>query len=155
MMTPKELIKSLEAQGWEPFEDGSGNITVHKGMSDLTFCNKVTPDYHGGDVTIAEWFAFYSVLMDYALTPMDERKDKPKYRVRLRGFNSENGHQYLTADRENVNSAKFFACAERQNLKQEFTQEELNVIANRDQFKGVSWFQDLIRHADPVEERND
>lgn len=151
-MTTKELIKSLEAQGWEPFEDGSGNITVHKGMVDFTFCNKVAPGYYNNDVTIAEWFAFYSILMDYALTPVDERKDKPKYRIRLRGLNFVNGHQYLAADRENVKSAKFFACAERPDLKQEFTQEELNDIANRDQFKGVAWFQDLIWHAEPVED---
>lgn len=56
------------------------------------------------------------------------------------------------ADREDVKAAKFFACAERPDLKQEFTQEELDIIANRNQFKGVGWLQDLIRHAEPVED---
>ena len=101
---------------------------------------------------MSAWRDFYSTLLKYAKTPLEDREDKPKYRIRLRGLNSVNGHQYLAADRENVKSAKFFACAERPDLKQEFTQEELNDIANRDQFKGVAWFQDLIRHAEPVED---
>ena len=91
-----------------------------------------------------------SLINQFLSTPLEDRE--AKYRVRLRGFNSSNGHQYLTADRENVNSAKFFACAERPDLKQEFTREELDIIANRNQFKGVGWLQDLIRHAEPVED---
>lgn len=93
-----------------------------------------------------------SIISEYLSTPLDQRGNEKKYRVRLQGFNSDNGHQYLTADKKNVKAAKFFACAENPGLKQEFTQEELNDIANRYQFKGVGWLQDLIRYAEPVEE---
>ena len=110
-------------------------------------------DYdHGGSQLCNKQRDFYNTLLEYAKTPLEDREDKPKYRVRLRGLNSANGHQYLAADREDVKTAKFFACAERPDLKQEFTREELDIIANRNQFKGVGWLQDLIRNAEPVEE---
>lgn len=91
-----------------------------------------------------------SLINQFLSTPLEDRE--AKYRVRLRGFNSENGHQYLTAQDDNVRATRFFACAEKPDLKQEFTQDELNVIANRNQFKGVGWLQDLIRHAELVED---
>lgn len=91
-----------------------------------------------------------SLINQFLSTPLEDRETK--YRVRLRGFNSENGHQYLTAQDDNVRATRFFACAEKPDLKQEFTQDELNVIANRNQFKGVGWLQDLIRHAELVED---
>lgn len=79
---------------------------------------------------------------------------KPKYRVRLIGFNSQNGKQYLTTENDNSNPLghKFFACALRQGLKQEFTMDEINTIANKNEFKAVPWIQDLLRNTEPVEE---
>lgn len=151
-MTTKELIKSLEAQGWEARENDFGGVTITRGEVSFAINKGLSLEATKDGIRMPEWRDFYSTLLKYAKTPLEDREEKPKYRVRLRGFNSSNGHQYLTADRENVNSAKFFACAERPDLKQEFTQEELNDIANRYQFKGVGLFQDLIRYAEPVEE---
>ena len=155
-MTTKELIKRLEEAGLHfnglkqnaqdedllDFSKGNAGLCVAK--------NLIHRDCFNG-LTISEWKVVFEALVDYADTPLEQRNE-PKYRVRLRGFNSVNVHQYLAADREDVKTAKFFACTERPDLKQEFTQEELDIIANRNQFKGVGWLQDLIRHAEPVED---
>lgn len=155
-MTTKELIERLEDLGFHfdgqtqdslgtdslDFSRYSIGLHIDKNARHYSRCN---------GLTLLEWKLILEALVDYADTPLEQRNE-PKYRVRLRGFNSENGHQYLTAQDDNVRATRFFACAEKPGLKQEFTQEELNDIANRNQFKGVDWFQDLIRHAEPVEE---
>lgn len=53
-----------------------------------------------------------------------------------------NGHQYLTTDR----NGKVFACAwsPHLNIKQVFTQDELNEIRNRSCFKSIAWFNELV-----------
>lgn len=86
--------------------------------------------------------------------PDDALFAEPKYRVRLVGFNSQNGKQYLTTEYDNANPLghKFFACALRPDLKQEFTMDELNTIANKNKFKAVPWIQDLLRNTELVEE---
>ena len=87
-------------------------------------------------------------------TPDDVLFIEPKYRVRLVGFNSQNGKQYLTTENDNSNPLghKFFACALRPGLKQEFTIDELNTIANKNEFKAVPWIQDLLRNIELVED---
>lgn len=150
-MTTKELIKSLEAQGWEARENDFG-VTITRGKVSFAINRGLPLETTKDGIRMSEWRDFYNTLLEYAKTPLEDRENKPKYRVRLRGFNSENGHQYLTAQDDNVRATRFFACAEKPDLKQEFTQDELDIIANRDQFKGVSWLQDLIRHAEPVED---
>ena len=87
-------------------------------------------------------------------TPDDALFTEPKYRVRLVGFNSQNGKQYLTTENDNSNPLghKFFACALRPGLKQEFTIDELNTIANKNEFKAVPWIQDLLRNIELVED---
>lgn len=155
-MTTKELIERLEDiglhfDGLKQNLQGDDVLDFSKGISGFRIAkNMIHRDCFNG-FTISEWKVVFEALVDYADTPLDQRNE-PKYRIRLRGFNSVNGHQYLTADREDVKTARFFACAEKPDLKQEFTQDELDIIANRDQFKGVSWLQDLIRHAEPVED---
>lgn len=155
-MTTKELIEKLEESGLH-FNglkhnlQGDDVLDFSKGESGLRLARNINHRDRFNGLTISEWKVVFEALVNYADTPFEQRNE-PKYRVRLRGFNSDNGHQYLAADREDVKTAKFFACAERIDLKQEFTQDELNVIANRNQFKGVGWLQDLIRHAEPVEE---
>lgn len=86
--------------------------------------------------------------------PDDVLFAKPKYRVRLIGFNSQNGKQYLTTENSNVNllARKFFACALNSRLKQEFTLDELTAIANKREFKAVPWIQDLLRNTELVED---
>lgn len=151
-MTTKELIKSLEAQGWQARENDFGGVTITMGKVSFAINKGLSLEATKDGIRMSEWRDFYNTLLEYAKTPLEDRENKPKYRVRLRGLNSDNGHQYLTADREDVKTARFFACAEKPDLKQEFTQDELDIIANRNQFKGVSWLQDLIRHAEPVED---
>lgn len=79
---------------------------------------------------------------------------EPKYRVRLVGFNSVDGKQYLTTENSNVNllARKFFACTLNSRLKQEFTLDELTAIANKREFKAVPWIQDLLRNTELVED---
>lgn len=87
-------------------------------------------------------------------TPDDALFAEPKYRVRLVGFNSQNGKQYLTTEYDDVNPLghKFFACALHSDLKQEFTLDELTAIANKREFKAVPWIQDLLRNTELVED---
>lgn len=84
-------------------------------------------------------------------TPDDILFAEPKYRVRLIGFNSDNGRQYLTTEGDSLNS-KFFACALRSDLKQEFTMNEINQLANSTRFKDIPWIQDLLRNIEKVED---
>lgn len=145
-MTTKELIKHLEICGFTVSEDDD-TVYAKKGGQTINCAKNVRPD--------SDWAYVFHLLNEYTHTPLDERVEEPMYRVPLRGFNCGNGCQYLTADGEDVKTARFFACAEKHGLKQEFTQEELKDIIIRNQFKGVGWFQDLIRHAEPVEENDD
>lgn len=92
-----------------------------------------------------------ALIEEFLHTPIKERFPEKKYRVRLIGFNSDNGRQYLTTDGDSLNS-KFFACALRSDLKQEFTMSEINQLANSTRFKAVPWFQDLLRNIEPVED---
>ena len=87
-------------------------------------------------------------------TPDDILFAEPKYRVRLVGFNSENGKQYLTTEYDDANPLghKFFACAPHKGLKQKFTLDELTAIANKREFKAVPWIQDLLRNTELVED---
>lgn len=97
------------------------------------------------------------IVGKFLRTPIKERFPEKKYRVRLIGFNSDNGKQYLTTEKDNSNPLghKFFACALRAGLKQEFTMDELSTIANKYEFKAVPWIQDLLRNIEPVEDKND
>lgn len=97
------------------------------------------------------------IVGKFLRTPIKERFPENKYRVRLIGFNSDNGKQYLTTKKDNSNPLghKFFACALRAGLKQEFTMDELSTIANKYEFKAVPWIQDLLRNIEPVEDKND
>ncbi|WP_242363487.1 hypothetical protein [Limosilactobacillus antri] len=160
-MTTKELIEKLkpilEIEDVTIGENDEIHVWIG-GMISLLIPNNAKTWFEisnyekvtAGAFNDAERVYVSSLINQFLSTPLEDRE--AKYRVRLRGFNSENGHQYLTAQDDNVRATRFFACAEKPDLKQEFTQDELNVIANRNQFKGVGWLQDLIRHAELVED---
>lgn len=77
-------------------------------------------------------------------------EETKKYRIRLEGFNSDNGQQYLTAGRSGEN--RLFACVLKPGLKQEFTSDEINEIINQLDFKGT-WRTDMVRTGlEPVED---
>ena len=92
-----------------------------------------------------------ALIEEFLHTPINERYPEKKYRVRLIGFNSDNGRQYLTTEGDSLNS-KFFACALRSDLKQEFTMNEINQLANSTRFKAIPWIRDLLRNIEKVED---
>ena len=99
---------------------------------------------------LGNFYALLNLINKFVNTPVDKRFSEKKYRVRLKGFNSNNGQQYLTAGRSGEN--RLFACALKPGLKQEFTSDEINEIINRLDFKGT-WRTDMVRTGlEPVEE---
>ena len=116
-MTAKELIEKLEEaglhfNGLKQNLQGDDVLDFSKGESGLRLAKNLIHRDRFNGLTISEWKAVFEALVDYADTPIDQRNE-PKYRVRLRGLNSDNGHQYLTAKGDNVKATRFFACAER------------------------------------------
>lgn len=86
-------------------------------------------------------YALMMLINDFVNTPIKKRFPVKKYRVRLKGLNSDNGHQYLNC--RDV-TGRIFACALRENLKQKFTMDEINYIANQPNFKSTLWLKDLL-----------
>ncbi|WP_367333724.1 hypothetical protein [Limosilactobacillus sp.] len=94
---------------------------------------------------------YLSALIEKFLhTPVKERFPEKHYRVRLRGFNSDGGHQYLTVSTRysTINLGSVFATVWNTGLKQTFTADELNKI--RERFKGSKWIVSMLN--DGVEE---
>lgn len=83
---------------------------------------------------------FLAITKEFLDTPINKRYLEIRYRLRLKGFNSDNGPQYLTTAGDKV-----FAYAWRYGLKQSFTLAELENIHNRPQFKSVVWFDELMK----------
>lgn len=162
-MKINEYIKGLENNGFEVYEDNTNGdvikLIVWYGdfkIARVILGNNVRNLKLDGDTNLP-----LQKLIDFLMrtkslidTPDDVLFTEPKYRVRLIGFNSQNGKQYLTTENDNSNPLghKFFACALRQGLKQEFTMDEINTIANKNEFKAVPWIQDLLRNIEPVED---
>lgn len=158
-----EYIKGLENNGFEVYEDNTNGdvikLIVWYGdfkIARVILGNNVRNLKLDGDTNLP-----LQKLIDFLMrtkslidTPDDILFTEPKYRVRLVGFNSQNGKQYLTTEYDNANPLghKFFACALRPGLKQEFTMDELNTIANKNEFKAVPWIQDLLRNIELVED---
>lgn len=65
------------------------------------------------------------------------------YRVRIPGLNADNGPQYLTCKYDI--HGRVFACALNNSLKQKFTSDELDQLCNDLRFKGIGWFEALMR----------
>lgn len=162
-MKINEYIKGLENNGFEVYEDNTNGdvikLIVWYGdfkIARVILGNNVRNLKLEGDTNLP-----LQKLIDFLMrtkslidTPDDVLFTEPKYRVRLIGFNSQNGKQYLTTEYDNANPLghKFFACALRPGLKQEFTMDDLNTIANKNEFKDVPWIQDLLRNIELVEE---
>lgn len=141
-MKTSELIKQLKNLEFEVSEN-EDLIRFKKGIVTLTYSKNIEPN--------SDWAKVLTLLSKYYQTPLNKREAEKRYRIRLRGFNSSNGHQYLTTDR----NGKVFACAwsPHLNIKQIFTQDELNEIRNRPCFKSIAWFDELVaRGLEEVEE---
>lgn len=72
-----------------------------------------------------------------------QRSGVKRYRVRLLGFNLSHGKQYLSCERDI--HGKVFACAPNHFLKQTFTWDELDQLRNDTRFKGIAYFDQLLR----------
>ena len=75
----------------------------------------------------------FALVGEFLKTPIKNRLQR--YRVPLRGLESDNGPQYLTTS-DGVN---YFACAYNPRLKQSFTKDECIEILNLPQFKTTPW----------------
>ena len=84
-------------------------------------------------VGISEMAKLFALVNEFMNTPFKNRLQR--YRVPLRGLESDNGPQYLTT-RDGV---KYFACAQNSSLKQSFTESEFEEILNLPQFKSTYW----------------
>ena len=162
-MKINEYIKGLENNGFEVYEDNTNGdvikLIVWYGdfkIARVILGNNVRNLKLDGDTNLP-----LQKLIDFLMrtkslidTPDDVLFTEPKYRVRLVGFNSQNGKQYLTTEYDDANPLghKFFACAPHKGLKQEFTLDELTAIANKREFKAVPWIQDLLRNTELVED---
>lgn len=158
-----EYIKGLENNGFEVYEDNTNGdvikLIVWYGdfkIARVILGNNVRNLKLDGDTNLP-----LQKLIDFLMrtkslidTPDDVLFTEPKYRVRLVGFNSQNGKQYLTTEYDNANPLghKFFACALRSDLKQEFTMNEINQLANSTRFKAIPWIRDLLRNIEKVED---
>lgn len=90
---------------------------------------------------LGNFYLLIKLVNEFVNTPVEERE--PKYRIRLRGFNSDNGHQYLTCQTRDV-AGELFACALNSHLKQEFTSDEISKIINRPDFR-ATWKETMVR----------
>lgn len=158
-----EYIKALENNGFEVYEDNTNGdvikLIVWYGDFKIAYVilgNSVRNLKLEGDTNLPLQKLIDLLMKTKSLidTPDDVLFTEPKYRVRLVGFNSQNGKQYLTTENDNSNPLghKFFACALRPGLKQEFTMDELNTIANKNEFKAIPWIRDLLRNIEKVED---
>lgn len=99
--------------------------------------------------SLGNFYALINMVNEFVNTPVEERE--PKYRIRLKGFNSDNGHQYLTCQTRDV-AGKLFACALNSHLKQEFTWDEISKIINRPDFR-ATWKETMVREGlEPAED---
>lgn len=89
-------------------------------------------------------FYILGLVQELRKTPVKDRFPKKHYRVRLRGFNSDGGHQYLTVSTRysTINLGSVFATAWNTGLKQTFTADELNKI--RERFKDIKWIVSML-----------
>ncbi|AYP98134.1 hypothetical protein DVR01_01055 [Limosilactobacillus fermentum] len=100
---------------------------------------------------LGNFYELINLVNEFVNTPVEERKPESKYRIRLKGFNSDNGHQYLTCHTHDA-TGKLFACAPNPHLKQEFTSDEINKIINRKDFR-ATWKETMVRAGlEPVED---
>lgn len=162
-MKINKYIEELENNGFEVYEDNTNGdvvkLIVWYGdfkIARVILGNSVRKIKLDGNTNFPLQKLIDLLMRTKSLidTPDDVLLAEPKYRVRLVGFNSENGKQYLTTEYDDANPLghKFFACAPHKGLKQKFTLDELTAIANKREFKAVPWIQDLLRNIELVED---
>lgn len=157
-MKTKELISKLEEMGFEVSEQNGEMVKVERQNADgsstkINVGFDFEKDNLQNGLTVAEWEHFYDLLLDYVNTPVAEREDEPQYRVRLRGFSSDNGKQYLTC--EHGVTGRIFACAQNPRLKQTFTMSELHTISTTARNNSLAWLTTLVHDPENLEKAKD
>lgn len=84
-------------------------------------------------VGFSEMAKLFALVDEFMKTPFKNRLQR--YRVPLRGLESDNGPQYLTT----IDGVNYFACAYNPRLKQSFTESEFVEILNLPEFKSTYW----------------
>ena len=161
-MKTRELIEKLTQMGLE-FQGTEGNLMTFTKEPDIAkftiACDLEPNDEHGG-LTPDNWVYFWTQVAKYARTPLDERQDEPKFRVRLKGFNADTGKQYLTCSGKHgsMKNQNFFGCHLQKGLCQEFTTKELDTLLELAKDRNQQWLAMLLSDPDNrelVEENND
>lgn len=107
-------------------------------------------DFYKPCGNLDNFYELINLVNEFVNTPVEERKPESKYRIRLKGFSSDDGNQYLTCYTHDV-TRKLFACALNSDFKQEFTSDEINKIINRKDFR-ATWKETMVRAGlEPVE----
>lgn len=86
---------------------------------------------------------------DFLKTPFGYRRQPDKYRVRLKGFKSDNGPQYLSCDNKSQRlHGKVFACALNSQVVQVFTAKEIKGLAEKAARWEYDWLSELLSNKD-------
>lgn len=156
-----EFIEKVNKIAYAEYENGViGIYSCHERslMKDWFLCIDPSEqslndavDWESADsMGTVDLFYILGLVQELRKTPVKDRFPKKHYRVRLRGFNSNGGHQYLTVSTRysTISLGSVFAAAWNTGLKQTFTADELNKI--RERFKGSKWIISMLN--DGVEE---
>ena len=161
-----EFIKKVRKYAYVREDDGYVFICdiFFAGAEDFNFRNKwflsLQPDEKNLNanfdwdcleaVNINELRIILGLVKELQDTSVKDRFPEKHYRVRMRGFNSDRGHQYLTVSTRysTISLGSVFAAVWNTGLKQTFTADELNKI--RERFKGSKWIVSMLN--DGVEE---
>lgn len=161
-MKTRELIEKLTQMGLK-FQGTEGNLmtfTKEPDIARFTIACDLEPNDEHGELTPDNWVYFWTQVAKYARTPLDERQDEPKYRVRLKGFNADTGKQYLTCSDKHgsMKNQNFFGCHLQKGLCQEFTTKELDTLLELAKDRNQQWLAMLLSDPDNrelVEKNND
>ena len=150
-MKTKELINNLENAGFKVDMNDDFVVAKYNGRM-IKIDRKIGPN----DI----WAKSFRLMSSYIDTPLDERQDEPKFRVRLKGFNADSGKQYLTCSdkRGSIKGQSFFGCHLQKGLCQEFTTKELDTLLELAKDRNQQWLAMLLSDPDNrelVEENND
>lgn len=140
-MKTKELINNLENAGFKVDMNDDFVVGQYNGRM-FKVNTKIGPN----DI----WAKSLRWMSAYIDTPLDERRDELKFRVRLKGFNADSGKQYLTCSDKHgsMKNQNFFGCHLQKGLCQEFTTKELDTLLELAKDRNQQWLAMLLSDPD-------